>query len=592
MRGMTHRWRWRAERDTSVADASEHRSLPLIERLLAARSIGPGDVESFLSPKLSSLHSPALLHGAEEAAARILAAVTAREQIVIYGDYDVDGVAATAILYHIIRAIDPQARVETYIPHRLDEGYGLSEEALRLLRGQGASLVITVDCGIAAHRPCEVAREIGLDVIITDHHNLPADEVGLPCAVAMVHPGIAREGNRYPCPDLCGAGVAFKLAWRLATMFAGSERVGESLQKTLLDLLPLAALATIADVVPLTGENRTIAAFGLRLIKATPNIGLRALIEATDLADEKIDCEKVGFVLGPHLNACGRMGHAAEAVRLLTMDDEAAARVIAIRLAELNRDRQRTERLIFDRATAMAEDAGMTRDDRRIIVLAERSWHPGVVGIVCARMVDRYCRPAILLNVQKDRCKGSARSIDGYSIAAALSNCTDLLETHGGHDMAAGLSLKVANLPAFIERITVHANSAIPADALTPALVIDCDGGLDELTPQNVARVGRLAPFGRGNPRPVMLIEDVRLPGPPRQIGAEGKHLALQIEQQQNGTRRLMRALWWRRGDLAGSLAPGMSLDLAVEPKINTWNGTSSVELEIRDVRLRMPKKT
>jgi single-stranded-DNA-specific exonuclease len=578
------------ERNTPAADASRHQDLPLIERLLAARSIGPDDIESFLSPRLSSLHSPSLLHGVEIAAARILEGLRRDERIVIYGDYDVDGVAATAILFHVIKAIEPSAKLETYTPHRLDDGYGLSGEALRQIGAAGAALVISVDCGITARAAAEAAREAGLDLIITDHHNPPAEAADFPQAVALVHPRLRSDSQPpYPCPDLCGAGVAFKLAWRLATLFAGSERVGERLQKVLLDQLPLVALATIADVVPLTGENRTLASFGLKIIKQTANPGLRALIEATRLTDEKIDCEKIGFVLGPHLNACGRMGHAREAVRLLTTANGVEAQAIASSLAELNRDRQRTERAIFDRALALAEDGRMTRDDRRIIILADPSWHPGVVGIVCARLAERFCRPAILFNAGRDMCKGSARSVDGYSISEALVACADLLETHGGHDMAAGLSLCTPNLPEFVERMTAHANEHIATESLTPSLVIDCDGQLDELTPQCIARVGRLSPFGRGNPRPVVLVGDARISGPPRQMGAEGKHLALQITQERQGARRFMRGLWWKRGDLAGSFTPGMSIDLAVEPKINTWNGASSVELEIRDVHLRMP---
>jgi len=581
MRGLTHRWEVRCGTRAPAERAGES----LVDRVLAARGlVDPAAAARFCSPTLLDMHAPSLLPGADEAADRLLSAATAGRAIVIYGDYDVDGVSAIAILYHTLRAIEPTARVSWFVPHRVDDGYGLGAEALRSLRASGADLVVSVDCGITAFEPARVAQEIGVELIITDHHTVPPTGLGLPAAAAIVHPALA--GGAYPFTDLCGAGVAFKVAWRMATLAAGSERVGASMQQLLMNLLAFVALGTIADVMPLVGENRVLASFGLRLIKRTPFVGLNALIDATSLADTKIDCERVGFVLGPHLNACGRMGHAADAVRLFTTDDHTEAAAIARSLASMNDDRRRTERAIFESAVRKAEDAGMTSPDRRIIVLEDPSWHPGVIGIVCSRLVERFGRPAILLNRQRDLCRGSARSVEGYSILRALETCAADLTAYGGHDMAAGLTIANDRLDAFVEAITAHANEHIPVTHLTPALRIDCGAGLAELTLGAVRALRQLGPFGRGNPRPVLRLADLVVCGAPRQMGAEGRHLSMQVSDPRPGRDGMMRAVWWKRAEHAAALAAGCRVELAAEPKINDWNGRVAVELDIRDARI------
>jgi single-stranded-DNA-specific exonuclease len=557
-----------------------------VERILLARGLDDRDaVRRFCDPKLTHLHEPALLPGASAAAERLVDAVRRDASIVIYGDYDVDGITATAILFHVIRAVAPEARLTSYVPHRLDEGYGLNDDALRQLRADGADVVVSVDCGITAAGPARVAAETGLELIITDHHNLPDGGGSLPEAL-LVHPRL--PGGAYPFGDLCGAGVAFKLAWRFAMTWCNSERVSAALQRTLIDMLPLVALGTIADVVPLVGENRVLTSYGLRLIRETPLVGLRALIEASDLAGERIDSHKVGFVLAPRLNACGRMGHAAEAVRLLTDAPPDEAKRIATRLAALNRERQATERRISDEAARMAEDAGMTGDDTRAIVLADPSWHPGVLGIACSRLVDRFGRPTVLLQRDGAACKGSARSIDGYSIYEGLRAASAHLESFGGHDAAAGLALPAAALDAFTAALVAHANASIAVEDLVPTLEIDCDAALAELDLVAVKRIGALSPFGRANRRPTLRLQSVTVAEPPRQIGAQGKHLQLRFHQDDEaGRRRVIRCIWFGSGARASDLAPGMRVDLAIEPKINEWQGRTSVEAEIRDVHLQ-----
>ena len=583
---MTRRWVFREPVEAHPRLASLNLP-PLVQRVLLARGLAdPDHVSHFCQPRLSDLHHPSLMPNIDAAARRLVHAVRANQAIAIYGDYDVDGITAAATLYHVIRAAHPNARLTTYVPHRLEEGYGVNSDALQQLKSDGVDLVVTVDCGITAPQPAAHARQIGLDLIITDHHNPPAETHTLPDAL-IVHPRL--PGSAYPFPDLCGAAVAFKLAWRFATAWCDSERVSDNLQRTLLDMLPLAALGTIADVMPLRGENRIIASFGLRLLKQTALPGLHALIEASNLMDANIDSEKVGFILAPRLNACGRMGHAAEAVHMLTdaRPDEAAD--IARRLSQLNRQRQQTERAITEHAARMAEDAGMTGDHRRAIVLADPSWHPGVVGIACARLVDRFGRPAILLQKQPDVCKGSARSIDGYSIYDALCDNSDLLASFGGHDVAAGLTLATSNLDRFSDAIIDHANARIPVDHLLPPIYIDCDAMLHELDLTAVKRIAALSPFGRANRRPTLRVCDATLAEPPRQIGSQGRHLDMRLRQDHCGRRRVIRAVWWRSGALASHFASGMKLDVAVEPKLNEWNGRLNIEAEIKDVIVRHP---
>ena len=580
MQGLTRRWVFRDPAATAELDR-----MPLPKRILHARGLRDPDVlRQFCEPKLTDLYDPELMPGLEMAATRLVAAVRRGESIAIYGDYDVDGITASAIVYHTVKAVAPESDIRIYIPHRIDEGYGLNSDALRHLHAGGVDLVISVDCGITAIEPARVARSIGLDLIITDHHNLPASDGAIPEAMAVVHPRL--PGSQYPFGELCGAGIAFKLAWGFATIWSGSRRVGSSLQQLLLNLLPLAALGTIADMVPLVDENRTIATFGLRWIRQTPLVGLRALIEEANLMDADIDSEKVGFILAPRLNACGRMGHAAEAVDMLTAASPSKARAIAGRLTALNRERQQTERSIVEHAALLATDAGMTKDDRRAIVLAHESWHTGVLGVACTRLCERFSRPVVLLKRQGDLCKGSARSIKEYSIYDALRACSGCLQSFGGHDAAAGLSLATTDFPAFVEALIAHANAHLSPRQLTPTAYIDCNATIDELDFDSVRQIGALAPFGRDNPRPTLRLPDATLADSPRTVGAQGRHLIMNLRSGEPARRRWLRSVWFNAGALAATLVPGMQLEVLIEPKINTYKGRTSIEAELRDVKL------
>ena len=568
-RGLLRLWRFRAAPPPGM----------LVDRVLAARGIG-GDSGAFLDPTLRHLHDPSLIPDLDRAARRLLDALAAREPVAVYGDYDVDGVTATSILYHTLRAIAPDADVRTYVPHRVDEGYGLNSAALRQLAEGGARVVVSVDCGVTAVEPAQEALRAGLDLIITDHHNPPATMDALPRAFAVVHP--RRPDSTYPFGDLCGAGVAYKLAWRLATMHCGAERVTPPLRELLLELLAFAALGAIADVVPLLGENRVIARFGLSRIKHSRITGLRALVEAAGLAGESVDTDHVGFVLAPRLNACGRMGHAREAVELFTTADADRAATIARELTRLNNERRSTEKAIVEQACDAAEHAGMTSPTRRAIVLADDRWHQGVIGIACSRLIDRYHRPTILLSRRDGECHGSGRSIDGYGLHAALERCSGHLTGFGGHDMAAGLRLPAASLAAFADAFIADAGERIDEARLTPSLWIDSDAALTDLTLEEVSRLERLAPFGQGNPKPRLLLRGVRIAAAPQAMGVGGKHLSVRV----GDNSRMLRLVAWNWGDRAAALAAGQHADFVITPKINTWNGRSSVEGEVEDASI------
>ncbi|MEL6740042.1 MAG: single-stranded-DNA-specific exonuclease RecJ [Planctomycetota bacterium] len=580
-RGLTRRWIPRRE------PAAQDAALALTDRVLAGRGLGDEAArEAFCSPSLLGLHDPSLIPGLDRAAERILAAARAGEPIVIFGDYDVDGVTASTILLRMLRAIAPDADATSYIPHRLDEGYGLNADALRALAADGARVIVTVDCGITATAEADLARELGVDLIITDHHNPPASERDVPRAFSVVHPRL--PGSAYPFGELCGAGVAYKLAWRLATIANGSDKVAEPMRRLLIDLLALCALGVIADVVPLVDENRIIARHGLSRCANSPIIGLRALVEASRLESDKIDAEAVGFRLAPRLNACGRMGHARDALRLFTTDDPAEAASLAQMLSEQNEQRRSVERRILEEAVAAAEAAGMTSPDKRIIILASEGWHPGVVGIVCSRLVERFGRPAVLLNADGPiaagtALSGSGRSIDGFNLHGALDACAEHLAGFGGHDMAAGLRLDASNLDALTDALLAHAAERIAEDDLLPAVRYDTEAELAELHRHEVERLESLSPFGRGNPRVRVLVRGLRLTGRPEAFGRTGQHLSLRVTSEGGPT---LRCIMWSGAELLDAIPPGATIDAVLTPKLSTWNGSTRVEPELSDLRV------
>lgn len=582
--------------DGSEALARRLNVHPLVAHIMLGRGItDDGAGRRYLEPKLTDLSDPALIPGVIFAAERIVRAVTDEQPIVIYGDYDVDGVTASAILWHTLRLAG--ADVTTYIPHRLDEGYGLNAEAIRSIaecgvrnaefenstQGNSKPLIVSVDCGITAVEPARVAKKLGVDLIITDHHQFNSDM--LPDAYALVHPGLPTPNSELRTPHsdlLCGAGVAFKLAWQVAKVHCGGERLPNDFRALMIDLLSLVALGTVADVVPLVGENRVLTASGLGRIKQTRFIGLNALIDAARLRDEKIDAYHVGFVLGPRLNACGRMGHAREAVRLLTDVTEDEAKTLAEQLAKENDRRRATERAIFEEASGMVVERGYDGDDCRAIVLAKEGWHQGVVGIVASRLVERFGRPVVLMNQENGSAHGSARSIDGLSIHEAFTACGEHLDQFGGHAMAAGLTLRTERVEIFREALVAFVNGRLKPDDLVRKLTIDARVTLDDCRLELFDMIQRLAPFGRGNPTPRLVLRDVTLDRPAQRIGGEGNHLSLMLRQ---GS-ALVRAVAFGFGDEAERLPAGVRLDVAFNPKVSTWQGRRRAEVHVIDLKV------
>jgi len=578
-RGRFRRWRVHGPAREAEALARGLRVGRLVGQLLARRGVTAIEAaRRFVEPSLKHLHDPRSLPGCARAAERLVEAVRGKQAIVIYGDYDVDGITATAILFHIIKAADADADVRCYVPHRLEEGYGLNTDAIAQLCDDGAQLIVSVDCGITATEPAAEAKRRGVDLIITDHHEFgPA----LPEAHTLVHPRLPVEGvEAYPFGELCGAGVAYKLAWQFARTWCGSETVSAAFRNTLIDVLPLGALGTIADVVPLVDENRVIAIFGLQRIKHTPWIGLNTLIDASRLRDEKIGSYHVGFVLGPRLNACGRMGHAKEAVRLLTDAPPDEAQRIAEFLNRENDRRRATERTIFDAARQRVAELGYHDDSIRAIVLADESWHAGVVGIVCSRLVERFGRPAILLSVADGEAHGSGRSIEGYNLHEALTCCAEHLTTFGGHAMAAGMRLPAEAVEPLREALVAHAFEHIHVDELTPMIDIDAEVSASGLTVDLARQIQMLEPFGRDNPAPRVLLCGVKLAQAARTMGREARHLSMLV----TAGRATLRCVAWSMGRLADELPAGRVIDLVGEPQINAYRGRTSVELRVIDL--------
>jgi single-stranded-DNA-specific exonuclease len=604
----TKRWNLAPSDPAAKELADRLKTSSLVAQILLNRGMGePKECRDFLRPNLKCLHDPFLIPGLRKAGERIAQAIRDKEKIVIYGDYDVDGITATAILWHAIRVLGGAA--EFYIPHRIEEGYGLNADALNQLCEAGAKLIISVDCGVTAIEQAKVVREHGADLIITDHHEwreriadcgLPIAELhtGLSCSnqqsaiadqqspflpecYAIVHPRLPGDGPAYPNPNLCGAGVAFKLAWGIGLAMSGANRVDQQFRDFLVEATAFAALGTIADVVPLVGENRILAHFGLSGLKASKLVGIQALIESANLTGQKLDSFHVGFLLAPRLNACGRMGHARLAVEMLTTTDLAKATEIGLYLEAQNKARQGIEKKILEQALAQIAAGGWDAEDKCAIVLGDEAWHPGVIGIVASRIVDRFHRPAIMVALNNGHGSGSGRSITGFHLARALEACGSHLETYGGHEMAAGLKVQTANFEQFRQSFCEYASKTISSEMLVPQLQLDALAEIGQISAALVADLHRLAPFGQGNRRPLLCLRGVEVSAPPRRVGRSGDHLQLHIRQ--DG--QFIKCIAFGFGELFDHLKVGTRIDLAVEPTLNEYNGNTNVELEVKDLQ-------
>jgi len=531
---------------------SETTATVLVRRGLA----DPDEARSFLAHE-PPRHDPFLLGDMERAVDRIRAAVATGERICVHGDYDVDGISATAVAVLVLRELG--AKVEWRLPSRFDEGYGLARETIEQLAADGVHLVLTVDCGITAVDEVERAKELGLDVIVTDHHR-PGDR--LPdCPVVATRP------SSYPCADLCGTGVVYTL---------GRALLGDD-DPALARLLDLVALATIADVVPLVDENRALAAAGLRSLARTRRPGLQALMQSAKVDPAAVDSTAVGFRLAPRINAAGRLGRPDVALRLLLTDDRAEADQLAGELEDLNRERQGVEEKIVREATARVDAMSHADRQRRGYVLWDESWHEGVIGIVASRLVERFQRPVVLVARSGDSWKGSGRSIPDFDLHGGLAACASHLDRYGGHRAAAGLSVVTEQLEAFADAFARHADAVLADVDLRPTTTVDAVVPANELTLDLAQELDRLAPFGLGNPEPTLLVASVE-PAAAATVG-EGKHLRFRIRQHERDGGS---AIAFGLGRELERLLGASRLDVAFRLKENRWNGTVAPQLVVR----------
>ena len=526
---------------------------PALHELLMRRGIASAEAaELFLHPDARSLHDPFLLNDMGKAVDIIRAAIAAGDPICVYGDYDVDGVSASSIMKLWLRSRG--ADVSVYLPSRHTEGYGLNEPAIREIAGR-AKLMVTVDCGVTSVELVQLAKSLGLRVIVTDHHR-PGDQ--LPdCPV--VNPLL----NGYPFPHLCGAGVAWKLIWALSGEIP-------------LEYIDIAALATVADVVSLTGENRAIVAMGLQAINRHPRPGIAALIEAAGLSGKPITATTVAFQLAPRLNAGGRLDTALRPLELVTTDDPDRAHQLAEELNAENTRRQAIEKQMLSEAEARLQGFDFLR--HRAIILSGAGWNPGVIGLTASRLVEKYHCPVVMLSDQGDRLTGSCRSIEGVDIFEALSGCSEHLTRFGGHKQAAGLTLAPESLPAFIDAMDRWLASHIPPEVYIPALPYDAELSLETVTPALIAALEGLQPTGFGNPAPVFraVAEVVEA----RPVGMDGAHLRLTLSQE--GHR--LNGIAFREGPRAGELRGDCPVDVLFVPKLNTYMGVTTAQLEVRAI--------
>ena len=542
---------------------------PLVARILSGRGLyDPEQVETFVQPMLRTLHDPFSMDGIEPAVQRVGEALASAESIRIYGDYDVDGVTATTILMDTLGELGCSGdKLDYYIPHRVREGYGLNLEAIEQLAGEGVGLVITVDCGVTAVEEARRLKQLGVDLIVTDHHE-PGSE--RPEACAIINPKL--DGCGYPFADLAGAGVAFKLAHALLKrLHPDPDRALEFL-KSLLDLV---ALGTVADIVPLTGENRVLVAHGLERLRASERTGLRALIKRAGLRPEQIDAESISFGIAPRINAAGRTDHAMFGMQLLMTEDPDEAASLAGRLEDFNVQRRDIELDLFDEALELLEP--FLND--RVLVVAQDGWHAGVIGIVASRIIGRYYRPTIVITVDGDRAKGSGRSIPGFDLNKALGCCDEHLLQYGGHKMAAGLSLEMDRIEDFRAAINAHAADVLGDEMLRPLVEIDAVAEPEDLTHETVEALEMLAPFGNGNPKPVIAVEDYQLIDSPRVL--KERHLKLRLAGPMGEP---LTALGWGMADRLREVPmAGGRLRLAGALINNTWNGRTEVEMILKD---------
>ena len=561
---MTKKWQIYEATQDKQEKIEELKQKYNINQLLATILVNRGITEQeelkiFLNPTRKDFHNPFLMPDMEKAVDRIIKAIEKKEKIIIYGDYDADGITSITVLKSFFK--DLGIDVEYYIPNRLSEGYGLNKTAVEEIANNRYNLMITVDCGITAIEEVELAKIKNIDTIITDHHEV-ADE--LPKAIAVID--AKRKDSIYPCRDLAGVGVVFKLIQALAIKLGLKE-------ESYLKYLDIVCVGTISDIVPLKDENRVIAKLGLLLINQTKNIGLKSILLSAGY--KNIDSMAISFGVAPRINACGRMGHAEKALELLLCKNINDANRLTNELNEFNKIRQETEKSIFEEAVLKIENENL--NNKNTIVVAGENWHHGVIGIVASKITEMYFKPSILLCYEDNIAKGSGRSITGFDLHDALMKCADIIDKFGGHSMAIGITIKKENVQKFYDKIEKIA-SDMKVDEIIPIIQIDSKISLNNIDKEMVASLKQLEPFGEGNKTPIFAIRNLKIDS--IRALSEGKHLKLTLKE--NNT--MINAIGFNMGNLVQEYKIGDKIDVAGVLEINTFNGVDSIQINLKDI--------
>ena len=532
----------------------------LLATILVNREITEkSQIEKFLNPKRNDFYNPYEMPDMEKAIERIIKAIENKEKIIIYGDYDVDGITSVTVLKSFLE--ERGIHVSEYIPNRLEEGYGLNKKAVEYIAKQGNQLMITVDCGISAIEEVEYANKLGIETIVTDHHE-PGEE--LPKAIAVVD--TKRKDNKYPFRNLAGVGVVFKLIQAI------SQRL-DLPEKEYLKYLDIVCIGTISDIVPLVDENRVIVKLGLKLVEQTKNLGLKAILEASGYS--KIDSNTISFGVAPRINACGRMGHQEEALKLFLSKEIKEVQELTQKLNEYNRLRQETEKQIYNESIIQIEEKDLA--DRNTIVVMGKGWHHGVIGIVSSRITELYFKPSILLCEEEDYGKGSGRSIPGFDLYEALTQCKDTIDKFGGHSMAVGINVKKEKFEEFKEKLEKIAKEK-HTEEIVPILKIDALINLDEINKEMVESLKELEPFGEANKMPLFAFKNLKIDS--IRALSEGKHLKLTLKDDSN----IVNAIGFNLGELSTEYKIGDKIDVVGNLEINSFNGVDNIQINMKDV--------
>jgi len=558
---MNKKWQvYQVENDEVEKLQEKYKINKLLATILVNRGIMEEEqIEKFLKPKRSDFYNPYGMPDMNIAVERIMKAIENKEKTIIYGDYDVDGITSVTVLKSFLE--ERGLHVEVYIPNRLEEGYGLNKKAVEYIAEQKYSLMITVDCGISAVEEVEYANQLGIETIVTDHHE-PGNE--LPNAIAVVD--AKRKDNQYQCRNLAGVGVVFKLIQAIGIKMGLEE-------KEYLKYLDIVCIGTISDIVPLTDENRVIVKLGLKLVEQTRNLGLKSILQASGY--NKIDSVTISFGIAPRINACGRMGHQEEALNLFLSKDINEVNELTQKLNEYNKTRQEIEKRIYKDATTQIEEQGLA--NKNTIVLMGKNWHHGVIGIVASKITEMYFKPSILLCEEDDLGKGSGRSIPGFDLYEALTECKESINRFGGHAMAVGINVKKDKLEEFkekLEQISKEKN----IEEIVPILKIDAQISLDEINKEMVNSLKKLEPFGEENKNPLFVFKNLKIDS--IRALSEGKHLKLTLKDNKN----IVNAIGFNLGDFANEYRIGDKIDVVGNLEINSFNGVDNIQINIKDL--------